>query len=48
VNVYNIEGSLIKTATNVTEIEVRNFPKGIYLLEVKTAEGKSLHKIIKQ
>jgi len=48
VNVYNTEGSLIKTATNVTEIEVRNFPKGIYLLEVKTAEGKSLHKIIKQ
>ena len=48
VNVYNLQGILIKTAKNSAEINVQNLSSGIYILEVSTVEGKSIHRIIKQ
>jgi 1,4-alpha-glucan branching enzyme len=48
VNVYNIQGMLLKTVKNSTEINVQNLSSGVYILEVRTLEGNSIHRIIKQ
>ena len=48
VNVYNPQGSLIKSVLNKTEIDVKNLAKGLYLMEVNTSNGISIHKIIKE
>jgi len=48
VNVYSLQGSLIKTVTNNTSVNLSNLLNGVYILEVNTQQGKSIHKIIKQ
>ena len=48
VNIYNIQGSLIKTVKNNSTIDVENLTKGLYILEVNTLQGISIHKIIKE
>ncbi|HJV77649.1 MAG TPA: alpha-amylase family glycosyl hydrolase [Paludibacter sp.] len=48
VNVYNTQGMLIKTTKNSTEINVQNLSSGVYILEVSTLEGNSIHRIIKR
>ncbi len=48
VKVYNVQGALIKTNQNVTEIDISNLSKGLYLLEVNTQQGRSIHKIVKE
>jgi hypothetical protein len=45
---YNLQGSLIKTVSNTNEIDVTNLSNGLYILQVNTLQGKSIHKIIKQ
>jgi 1,4-alpha-glucan branching enzyme len=46
--VYNMQGSKLKEVTNTNEISLQNFGPGIYILEVNTSEGKSIHRIIKE
>lgn len=48
VNVYNLQGSLVKTVTNNTEIDLKNLSNGLYILLVRSLEGISIHKVIKQ
>ncbi|MDP4238744.1 MAG: alpha-amylase family glycosyl hydrolase [Bacteroidota bacterium] len=48
VHIYNLQGSLVKSITNSTSIDVENLTSGIYIMEVNTVQGKSIHKIIKQ
>ena len=48
VNIYNLQGSFLKTAANTTEISIANFSNGMYLMEVTTLQGRSIHKIIKE
>ena len=48
VNVYNLQGSLVKTDTNSSTVNISTLTKGVYILEINTLEGKSIHKIIKQ
>jgi len=48
VNIYNMQGSLIKTEKNNSTIDVENLTKGLYILEVNTLQGISIHKIIKE
>lgn len=48
VKVYTILGSLIKSVSNNTEIDVTDLSKGIYIIEINTTAGKSIHKIIKE
>lgn len=47
-NVFSIQGSLVKTMTNSTSVDVSNLSAGVYFMEVNTLQGKSIHKIIKQ
>ena len=47
-SIYSLDGSLQKTVSNSTEIDVQNLIKGVYIMEVNTTDGKSLYKIIKQ
>jgi hypothetical protein len=48
VNIYNLQGSLVETFTNSTSVNVSNLTSGVYIMEVNTLQGKSIHKIIKQ
>ena len=48
VNVYSLQGSLIKAVTNTNTMDVSTLTKGVYIMEVITFQGKSIHKIIKQ
>jgi hypothetical protein len=48
INIYSLQGSLIKTVTNSTSVNFSNLSTGVYILEVNTQKGKSIHKIIKQ
>jgi len=48
VYMYNLQGSLVKTVSNTKEVDVTNLNKGLYIMEISTLEGKSIHKIIKE
>lgn len=48
VNIFNLQGEVIKSVANSTEVNVTNLTKGIYIMEVNTNQGKSVHKIIKE
>ena len=48
VNIYSLQGSLVETFTNSSSVNVSNLTSGVYLMEVNTLQGKSIHKIIKQ
>jgi 1,4-alpha-glucan branching enzyme len=47
IRVFNIQGSLIKTTQNKNEISLKELSNGLYLLDVITSEGRSIHKIVK-
>lgn len=48
VKVYNLQGSLLKSEIEKTDINLGNLSKGLYLIEVLTQQGRSVHKIIKE
>lgn len=48
VKVYNIQGALIKNSQNDSEIDISNLSNGLYLMEVNTLQGRSIHKIVKE
>ena len=49
VQVYNILGQPVSTFTNAKEINMKDLPKGIYLLRITDKEGNSyLEKIVKE
>jgi hypothetical protein len=48
VKVYNLQGSLLQSFNNKTEIDISNLSNGLYLLEVNTLQGRSIHKIVKE
>jgi 1,4-alpha-glucan branching enzyme len=47
ISIYNLQGSFIKSTGAKTEINISNLPNGMYLVELITMEGRSIHKIIK-
>ena len=48
VRIYNLQGFLVKTTVNETEIDLANMMNGLYLIEVNTMQGKSMYKVIKE
>jgi len=48
VTVYSLQGTLVKTETSTNTTDVSTLTNGVYILEVTTLQGKSIHKIIKQ
>jgi 1,4-alpha-glucan branching enzyme len=48
ISVYNLQGKLIKSDYNNTEISLGELPKGLYLLQVIDSDGRSIHKVIKE
>jgi len=48
VRIYNLQGFLVKTTANETEIDMANMMNGLYLIEVNTMQGKSMYKVIKE
>ena len=48
VKIYNLQGEIMNTITNSTETDLTNQPNGLYLLEVFSSVGRSLHKIIRE
>jgi hypothetical protein len=48
VRIYNLQGEVVKAGTNTSEINITSLTKGLYLVELNTTMGKSIHKIIKE
>jgi hypothetical protein len=48
VNVYNMQGGKIMSATNKSEINIAHLTNGMYLVEVVCNEGKNTVKILKK
>ena len=48
VQVFNALGQKVKTYRNMTEINVSDWPKGVYVLHITTADGKVIEKSIIQ
>ncbi len=47
INVYNLQGARVLRSTAPT-VELAACPAGMYLVEVKTTEGRTMHKIMKR
>ena len=47
VDVYSVDGKLIKSKINSDKIDFSNLPKGIYLVNIHTKSGIKSEKIIK-
>jgi hypothetical protein len=49
INVYNLNGELVQNQSNINgkkvSINLHDFPKGIYLIEVKDKTGNSIIKV---
>ena len=48
VNIYNLQGSMVKTITNNSSFDISILSTGVYIMEVNTLKERSIHKIIKQ
>ncbi len=51
INISNIQGQLLKTLTTTgtkTNVDVSEFPSGVYIVEVKTEKGIAVKKFIKE
>lgn len=48
IKVYNMQGKLLKTVSNVAEISLSFLPKGMYLVQVRTEEGLFNEKVLKE
>ncbi len=46
--VYNLQGAQVKSVVSTNELDLSSISKGLYLLEVNTTAGRSVHKIIKE
>ena len=45
VNIYNLQGALLKSTPAVSEIDLTRFSSGIYLFKIETNEGTKIQKI---
>jgi glycosidase len=48
VRLVNLQGSLVKSAGNTSELDITNAASGLYVLEVSTLQGKSTHKVVRE
>ncbi len=45
---YNLQGAQIKSVSSTNEVDLSGMSNGIYILEVNTTGGRSIHKIVKE
>ncbi len=48
VQVYNLQGAQLKSELNTNEVDLSALSNGMYIIEVITTEGRSVHKIVKE
>lgn len=48
VELYNMQGQLVKMEMNVENISIRDLSNGVYMLKLTTDKGSSMHKIVKK
>lgn len=48
IELYNMQGQLVKMEMNVENISVRDLTNGVYMLKLTTDKGTSMHKIVKK
>jgi len=46
--VYNLQGAQVKSVLNTNEVDLSTLSIGLYILEVNTTNGRSVHKVVKQ
>jgi hypothetical protein len=47
VNVYSVTGQKVMTS-QAAKVNIQSLNKGVYLVEIKTTESSTIHKIVKQ
>ena len=47
VNIYSLQGILIKNVSEINDIDVSHLSSGLYFIEVLSEKGKSVQKLIK-
>jgi hypothetical protein len=48
VQIYNMQGAQVKSVINANEVDLSALSRGLYIMEVKTSGGRSVHKIVKE
>lgn len=48
ISLYDLQGKELKTLRNVTEIDLSDYQKGIYLIRTESMDETGMHRIIKQ
>lgn len=46
--IYNLQGAQLKSVVSTNEVDLSLMSRGLYLLEVNTSAGRSVHKIIRE
>ena len=46
--IFNLQGAQLKSVINSNEIDFSTFNNGLYIMEVNTCSGRSIHKIVKE
>jgi 1,4-alpha-glucan branching enzyme len=47
ISIYNLQGAIVKTVFNATEVDLSNLSNSLYMIEVNTENGKGIYKIVK-
>lgn len=48
VSVYNMQGALLQSnAGEISDLDLSGYPSGLYLIDIQTSTGRSIHKVIK-
>jgi hypothetical protein len=48
VTLFNASGKIVFSARNQDQIDLSELSKGLYIMELKTKEGTTRHKIVKE
>ena len=48
IKIYSLEGSLLKDVNNISSIQIKDLPKGNYIINISTEKGFHSQKIIKK
>ena len=48
VEIFNLQGQLVKTESNSNTISIKDLANGVYMMKVTSANGASMHKVVKK
>ena len=46
--IYNMQGAVIRTYSNINEVDVSDLTAGMYFMEISTKDGKGIQKFMRK